>query len=196
MKMFSKWLMAGLCAVLVSAVADAKPFVLKDQPFVAIDAFAQKDEMARGVNVLGYDPVWQDRTKARFTPAMFKKIHDAGFSNVRLVTQTFDHLDAAGQLDPKWLETLDIMVKAALEQRLTVVLDEHDYETCAKSADNCRTKVTAVWSQLAVHFKDAPNKLVFELLNEPTAPSRLRSGTRCSAISWPRFAKPTRRAMW
>lgn len=160
---------AGLCAVLAFSAADAKPFVIKDQPFVAIDAFAQKDAMARGVNVLGYDPVWQDRKKGRFTPAMFKKIHDAGFSNVRLVMQTFEHLDAANQLDAKWLETLDIMVKAALEQGLTVVLDEHDYNICAQSADNCRTKATAVWSQLAAHFKDAPNKILFELLNEPNS---------------------------
>ncbi|HUO98470.1 MAG TPA: glycoside hydrolase family 5 protein [Rhizomicrobium sp.] len=171
MKMFSgaarAGAAAGLAVALLFSAACAKPFVVKGQPFVAIDAFAQKDEMARGVNVLGYDPVWQDRSKGRFTPAMFKKIREAGFSNVRLVMQTFAHLDANNQLDPKWLATLDQMVRAALEQGLTVVLDEHDYNICAQSADNCRTKLTALWSQLAPHFADAPNKVVFELLNEP-----------------------------
>ncbi|MDR3526961.1 MAG: glycoside hydrolase family 5 protein [Rhizomicrobium sp.] len=135
--------------------------------FVPIDPFAQTAEMGRGVNVLGYDPVWSDPAKGRFTPAMFKTIHDAGFSNVRIVLQTFARLDANNKLDPVWLKTLDTMVNAALEQGLTVVLDEHDYELCAKSAEGCRTKVKAVWGQLAPHFKDAPNKVLFELLNEP-----------------------------
>ena len=81
--------------------------------FTPIDPAAQTAAMARGVNVLGYDPVWQDPSKARFTPAMFKKIHDAGFSNVRIVLQTFEHLDANNELDAKWLATLDVMVAAA-----------------------------------------------------------------------------------
>jgi endoglucanase len=158
---------AGLLAALAFSAAEAGPFAMKGQPFVPIDPFAQVAEMARGVNVLGYDPIWQDRSKGRFTPAMFKNIREAGFGNVRIVMQTFAHMDADNRLDPKWLATLDVMVKAALEQGLTVVLDEHDYNLCAESADNCRTKVTALWSQLAPHFKDAPGRLVFELLNEP-----------------------------
>jgi endoglucanase len=158
---------AGLAAALAFTAAGAGPFVLKGQPFEPIDPFAQTAAMTRGVNILSSDPVWQDRAKARFKPAMFKKIRAAGFGNVRIVMQTFAHMDAENRLDPVWLATLDMMVKAALEQGLTVVLDEHDYNLCAQSADDCRTKVTALWSQLAPHFKDAPNRLVFELLNEP-----------------------------
>lgn len=167
MKLNKTLALAG-ALLLVTATSTAAPQAAEPAPaFVAIDAFSQVGEMGRGVNVLGYDPVWSDAKKGRFTPAMFKKIHDAGFSNVRIVLQTFAHLDKTDKLDPKWLKTLDVMVKAALQEGLTVVLDEHDYNICAESAENCRTKVTAVWSQLAPHFKDAPNKLIFELLNEP-----------------------------
>lgn len=165
MKMLSgAWRLAAGFALLLSA-AQAEP--VKSQSFVPIDPFAQTKEMGRGVNVLGYDPVWTDKSKARFTPVMFKKIHDAGFSNVRIVLQVFDRLDANNKLDPKWLATLDGFVKAALDQGLTVVLDDHDFLACAKSEELCRTKLTAVWSQLAPHYKDASNRLVFELLNEP-----------------------------
>lgn len=135
--------------------------------FTPIDPFAQVAEMKRGVNVLGYDPVWSDPKQGRFTPALFQKIHAAGFSNVRFVLQAFDHLDAAGKLEPQWLATLDTMVDAALAEGLTVVLDDHDFMHCAKSVDLCRNKLTAVWSQLAVRYKDKPNRLLFELLNEP-----------------------------
>lgn len=137
------------------------------ESFTPADPFAQVAEMKRGVNVLGYDPVWQDSGKGRFTPAMFAKIKTAGFSTVRIVLQTFPHLDSANRLDPVWLKTLDTMVSAALGQGLHVVLDEHDFNLCAKSLEDCRTKVLAVWGQLAPHYKDASNRLVFELLNEP-----------------------------
>jgi endoglucanase len=157
---------AAVLLVCVGAVAAPKPLTF-GEAFTPIDPFDQTRAMARGVNVLGYDPVWTDKSKARFTPVMFKKIHDAGFSNVRIVLQAFDHLDADNKLDPKWLATLDGFVKAALDQGLTVVLDDHDFLACAKSVDLCRTKLTAVWSQLAPHYKDASNRVVFELLNEP-----------------------------
>lgn len=137
------------------------------QPFAPIDPFAQAAQMQRGVNVLGYDPLWTDPAKARFTTADFKLIHDAGFSTVRVVLQSFDHMDAADKLDPQWLATLDTMVQAALGDGLTVILDEHDYELCGKDVVTCRTKLDAFWSQVAPHFKDAPNRVIFELLNEP-----------------------------
>ena len=112
--------------VLAMSAGTAAPKTEAAPAFVPIDPFAQVAEMGCGVNVLGYDPVWSDPTKGRFTPAMFAKIRAAGFSNVRIVLQTFEHMDKTNKLDAKWLKTLDTMVKAALDAGLTVVLDEHD----------------------------------------------------------------------
>lgn len=137
------------------------------EPFAPIDAATQNQAMGRGVNVLGYDPVWQNPAKARFTPAHFKLIREAGFRHVRIVLQSFAYIDAQGKLDPQWLATLDTMVNAALDQGLTVILDEHDFLACAKDVGLCRTKLHAFWSQIAPRYKDAPNRVVFELLNEP-----------------------------
>ena len=167
MTLSRKFAIAAGALLLTLAPSFAAPKAAPAPAFTPIDPFVQVAEMKRGVNVLGYDPVWSDPQKGRFTPAMFRKIHDAGFSNVRIVLQVFDHLDAANKIDPVWLKTLDTMVDAALKEDLTVVLDDHDFMKCAASVDLCRTKLTAVWSQLAPHFKDAPNKVVFELLNEP-----------------------------
>ena len=137
------------------------------QAFVALDPADQVAEMKRGVNVLGYDPLWTNPDQARFQPRHFKIIHDAGFATVRVVLQSFDHMDAHGQLDPQWLAMLDTMVQAALDAGLTVILDEHDYEMCGKDLDGCRTKLNAFWSQIAPRYKDAPNRVIFEMLNEP-----------------------------
>ena len=136
-------------------------------PFVPLDAFAQNTAMGRGVNVLGYDPMWSDPRDARFQPRHFHRIREAGFATVRVVLQSFGHMDSAGRLDPEWLKTLDGVVTAALADGLNVILDEHDFNRCGRDAATCRVKVEAFWSQIAPRYKDAPNKVMFEILNEP-----------------------------
>lgn len=127
----------------------------------------QVKTMTRGVNVLGYDPLWKDPAKARFQPRHFKAIKDGGFDAVRINLHAFSHMDADNRLDPAWLKTLDGLVEAALAQKLTVILDEHDFNTCGQDPVACKPRLVAFWRQIGEHFKDAPDGVVFELLNEP-----------------------------
>jgi endoglucanase len=128
---------------------------------------AQVQAMRRGVNILGYDPLWSDPAKARFTPRHFKLIREAGFDSVRINLQAFEHMDAQNRLHPRWFKTLDTMVEAALAQKLTVILDEHDFNPCGEDLPACKPRLTAFWTQVAEHYKSAPDQVVFELLNEP-----------------------------
>lgn len=134
---------------------------------VLLPAATQAAELGRGVNVLGYDPLWKDPKTARFQERHFKTIRDGGFQTVRVNLQAFAHMDGSNQLDPQWLATLDWIVKSALAQKLNVILDEHDYGPCGNDADLCRTRLTAFWRQVAQRYKDAPDTVVFEILNEP-----------------------------
>ncbi|GAA0525193.1 endoglucanase [Rhizomicrobium palustre] len=133
----------------------------------AKDAFLQVGEMKRGVNVLSEDPGWTDASKARFKPEYFKKIHDAGFSTVRIVLNAFSHMDDYYVLETGYLARLDTMVKAGLDAGLNVILDEHDFNYCSKDTWSCRQKLNAFWAQVAPRYKDASNRLIFEVLNEP-----------------------------
>jgi endoglucanase len=138
--------------------------------FVGIDAYAQVAEMGGGLNVLSEDPGWTDPANARFKPAHFKKIREAGFATVRIVVNSFDHMDQYYGIEAGWLQRLDVMVNAALGAGLTVVLDEHDnYLPCGKDAVVCGQKLNAFWAQISTRYKDKSNKLVFELLNEPNS---------------------------
>lgn len=132
-----------------------------------IDPFDQVAAMRRGVNIVGYDPLWQDFAKARFHERHFRLLREAGFQSVRVNLQAFDHMDAQNRLDPAWLKTLDWVVKNALVNNLTVILDEHDYTFCGDHADTCRTRLLAFWQQVAEAYKLAPPSVVFEILNEP-----------------------------
>ncbi len=123
--------------------------------------------MGRGVNVLGYDPIWKDRSKARFRQEHFQLIREGGFQTVRLNLHAFEHMDAQNRLDPAWLETLDWAVRGALDEGLMVILDEHDFVTCGENPAPCRPKLMAFWRQIAERYKEAPDRVIFEILNEP-----------------------------
>ena len=123
--------------------------------------------MTRGINVLGYDPLWKDPAKGRFQMRHFKTIKDGGFDTVRLNLHAFEHMDADNRLDPAWLKTLDQVVEAALAQKLTVILDEHDFNACGEDPAACKPRLVAFWKQIGEHYRHAPDRVVFELLNEP-----------------------------
>ena len=135
--------------------------------FTPIDPADQIKTMTRGVNIIGYDPLWRDFSRARFHERHFQKIHEAGFQTVRIVLQAMSHMDADNRLDPKWFQTLDWAVKNATDNGLTAILDEHDYNVCARDAAGCKPKLMAFWEQVSEHFKDAPASVLFEILNEP-----------------------------
>jgi endoglucanase len=137
------------------------------QPFTPVDPFDQIAKMGRGVNILGYDPIWNDFRRARFHQRHFQLIHGGGFHTVRINLQAFQHMNDANQLSAAWFRTLDWAVKNALANNLQVILDEHDFRACGTNLDGCKPKLLAFWEQVAEHYKDAPNSVVFELLNEP-----------------------------
>ncbi|PAX06731.1 glycoside hydrolase family 5 protein [Sphingomonas lenta] len=152
------WLAAALLA-LTGTIAAAQP--------APGDAWATAAKLKRGVNIIGYDPMWKDPAKARFKPRHFKVIRDGGFDFVRVVLFAFDHMDARNRLDPRWLATLDRVVDQATEAGLGVILDEHDFNACAADPDTCEPKLLAFWTQIGERYRNAPDTVLFELLNEP-----------------------------
>ncbi len=76
-------------------------------------------------------------------------------------------MNAANHLDPAWFKTLDWVVKNATANQLNVILDEHDFTVCGEDAQVCKPKLMAFWQQVSEHYKDAPNSVLFEILNEP-----------------------------
>ncbi|MFN3302444.1 MAG: glycoside hydrolase family 5 protein [Roseateles sp.] len=123
--------------------------------------------LKRGVNVLGYDPIWKDPAQARFQMRHMQAIRDGGFDHVRLNLHAFEHMDAEGRLSPAWFKTLDEVLAAALNAGLQVIIDQHNFMDCAKAIDSCRAKLKTFWRQVAPRYKDAPDAVLFEILNEP-----------------------------
>jgi endoglucanase len=133
------------------------------------DAFGQNKRLGRGVNVLGYDPIWKDRQQARFQEKYFRLIKEAGFNHVRINLHPFrdaklgtDHTVGAA-----WFETLDWAVRQALAVELLVILDFHEFQAMGDDPTGNKERFLAVWRQIAEHCKKAPESVLFEILNEP-----------------------------
>ena len=176
--------LAGVVALCAGVAAIA------DQPLSAADQVAQ---MKRGVNIVGYDPLWQDPAKGRFKPRHFKIIKDGGFDTVRINLYGFRQMDEKLVLNPRWYQTLDGLVGEAVKQGLNVVLDEHDYERCPDDTARCRQLVLAFWGQVAEHYQDAPGNVMFEILNEPNrAMDQVWNSILADALAIIRKTNPTR----
>jgi endoglucanase len=151
-RLFALFLLTALagCATIPSETATPSPQTLR-----------------RGVNVLGYDPIWQDPARARFKARHFAEIRAGGFDFVRVNLFGFKAMDAQNRLEPKWLERLDWVVREAKAAGLSVILDEHDFNACAENVPACRPRLAAFWRQVAARYRDEPASVYFELLNEP-----------------------------
>ena len=133
------------------------------------DAFSQNQRLGRGVNIIGYDALWQSRDKARMQDRHFRLIKEAGFNHVRINLHPFKFMGGAPDyaISPAWLETLDWAVAQALDNDLVAILDMHEFTAMARDFAGLKAKYLAVWEQLAPRYQDYPDTVLFELLNEP-----------------------------
>jgi len=58
-------------------------------------------------------------------------------------------------------------VNKSLEQNLITIINIHHYEEIMQDPFNHRSRFIALWRQISEHYKDYPETLYFELLNEP-----------------------------
>lgn len=130
-------------------------------------AFREVARLGRGINILGYDGIWQGATNAPFRWENLIAIRDAGFSHVRINFFGFKYMDSEDRLDPAVLRRLDKVIGEVLASRLIPVLDEHDSDFCQREVSKCTAKLQSFWRQIASRYAGKYPSLVFEILNEP-----------------------------
>jgi endoglucanase len=156
-------------ALLLTAVLMLAVSVSHAQPGTA-DAFEQNRKLGRGVNILGYDPIWRSRAQARFQAKHFHLLKEAGFNSVRINLQPFWGMNPANgyALSESWFEVLDWAVHQAQAQDLRVILDLHEFTSLGQDPVTNKVKFLAFWRQLSAHCQTAPESVLFEVLNEPS----------------------------
>ena len=139
-------------------------------PAAANDIFEANRRLGRGVNVLGYDPLWRTNGTARFQQKYFRMLKEAGFDSIRVNLHGFRPMDATNgfRLPDSWFRKVDWIVDNATTNGLAVILDLHEYGAMGDDPAKNKDKFLAFWRQVAERYEHAPDTVFFELLNEPS----------------------------
>ena len=157
-----------ITAILLAAFASAVP--LSRAQTAAPDAFEQNQRLGRGVNIIGYDPLWRSRERAHFQAKHFQLLKEAGFKSVRINLHPFRFMNATNQwtLPDSWFAVVDWALTNAHQQRLNAILDLHEYDAMGTDPERNKEKFLAFWRQLSAHCAREPDSVFFEILNEPS----------------------------
>lgn len=137
--------------------------------------------MGRGINVSGMDAGWP--REMFLEKETFENISSKGFDFIRLPANLCCMLDGNGLLNESAAYNLDKTLKYALDSGLSVILELHGWQTLNSdpTADNIETLVS-VWKQIAERYRDYPDGLMLEILNEPDNRSGKMTKTRWNYI--------------
>ena len=142
-------------------------FNASEQAWSAGRAAQMLKTMGNGVNILGYDGIWDGHPDAPFRLSHLRRIHDAGFRHVRINLFAFGRMDSENRLNPQTLQALDDVAERAILAGLTPIIDEHDADECQKTPKSCAEKLKAFWSQISRRYANRYRNIVYEILNEP-----------------------------
>ncbi|WP_108722244.1 cellulase family glycosylhydrolase [Gorillibacterium timonense] len=107
------------------------------------------------------------------TKELIQAIKDQGYRSIRIPI-TWNHRlgDAPDyKIQDEFMSRIQEVVDWSLAAGLAVIInvhhDSHWMLNMATEHDTVMSKYNAVWRQIAAHFKDYPNTLLFESVNEP-----------------------------
>jgi aryl-phospho-beta-D-glucosidase BglC (GH1 family) len=170
MKSRMKWLVAA--TVMLGMACGAQAQAAKDI------AFQRAEHLKRGVNLSSFYAQTRDISQARLDAYMsegdMRALKTAGFDHVRLSINPALLIASpkTGTLRDGPMASLDKTVGQLLDAGLNVVLDIHaeeDWKAALTHGDDGASNLYAFWLNFAAHYaKSAPERVYFEILNEPS----------------------------
>lgn len=103
---------------------------------------------------------------------MIDTLKTAGFSTIRIPVRWDEHyIDDNYTIDPEFIKRVETVVNYALYNDLYAIINIHHNELQSQVNEENKNKVLteldAVWTQIATHFRNYGDKLIFETINEP-----------------------------
>ena len=128
------------------------------------------DAKPEGITDLSTETSWGN---PKVTKELIDLVKESGFNAIRIPVTWGNHMDENNQVDPAWMERVAEVVGYVLDNDMYCILNvHHDTGTdgwlraSRSNEEAMRAKFTALWTQIATHFADAPDKLLFESFNE------------------------------
>lgn len=124
----------------------------------------------------GFTPgetIWQNVTT---TKELIKSVHDLGFNTIRIPVTWGTMIDDKNgyTIDEDWISRIQDVVDYAIEQDMYVIINIHHdgaeqmgwLRIATTDKTNLMMKFKSVWTNIAEHFKDYDEHLIFEAMNE------------------------------
>jgi endoglucanase len=187
------------CAALLSLTL---PALAQDHAAALQTAITRAQHLRHGINASSWFAQSSDyspqHTSTQTTPADIALIARLGFDNVRLGVDPIpleQYPLGPDGLNANFLARLDRAVDAILSNGLAVQLclfPEDSYKQQLQSGDYAVDKFVMLWRKLAAHYATRdPNRIFFEILNEPEVTDPYRwAGIQARAAAAIREAAP------
>ncbi|ASA25821.1 cellulase family glycosylhydrolase [Paenibacillus donghaensis] len=155
-----------------SAGAQAAPAPAKTKMQTYVEAMQPGWNLGNTLDATGADETsWGN---PRVTEQLIKNIAAQGFKSIRIPVTWDQHIGAAPgyAIDKAYMDRVEEVVGWALEAKLYVMINVHHdswlwVSHMEPKHDEVLARYNAAWTQIAERFKDHPNKLMFESINEP-----------------------------
>ena len=105
----------------------------------------------------------------KFDRQDLENIKKLGFDVIRLPINLHNMTTGAPNytIDPLLFSFLDQVVDWAEDLNLYLILDNHSFDPSVSTAPNIGDILIPVWQQMASHFKNRSDHVLYEILNEP-----------------------------
>lgn len=167
-----KW-MIGLCGLALAACGQGQP-AANAAPNVAVATSPIQKCMNLG-NALD-SPEREGEWGYTIRRDDMIRLKSAGFDTVRIPIRwsTRAGMRAPYTIEPDFLARVDEVVRWGGEVGLNVIINVHHYTELSETPILHEPRLEAIWDQLAYHYANAPDFLIFEVVNEPYGPMTVR----------------------
>jgi endoglucanase len=160
----TRWVLVLLLAIAPGASLAQAPSGRSDE------AFQANKKLGRGINLgnaleAPSEGEWGLTLKAEY----FDRIKEAGFQSVRIPIRWATHTGPGPEfaVDRTYFDRVDWAIDQALSRGLVAIINAHHDEALYKEPAKHEARLQATWRKIATRYKDRPDQLFFELLNEP-----------------------------
>ena len=136
----------------------------------SLDAFST--DIEPGSPIDKYETSWGQPVTEEY---LMKQLKAKGFQAIRVPVTWWQHMDAEGQVDSIWMNRVEEVVNYVLNNDMYCILNVHHDTGAAKESwlksDSAsyaagHERFKGLWTQIASHFKDYGQELLFEGYNE------------------------------
>lgn len=124
-------------------------------------------EMIPGINI---GNTFDGGGSQTFNSYAFDDYKNAGFHSIRISITWDSHLGTTSPytIQKSWLDYIETVVNEGLKRDLYVIINAHHDDWIKNNYTEAnKARFDSLWSQISIRFGNKPDKLLFEILNEP-----------------------------